>query len=352
VESTPEIILVSAIAWCFLVTGVAYKMLELSPAIGALVAGAGLSTFPYRLDVAGKLRSIRDFFVLLFFVTLGLQIAAPTRQILVNSLWLSAVVVASRVLTVVPVAAMLRIGARPGWVSSFALAQVSEFALVLGLIGIGLGHVDEAVLSTIAFSLAVTTALSSYLVAFSHRIVGWMQRLVRTPLSAEDTGVMAAGSPRVLVLGFHRIASGLAARLDREFLVVDFNPTVVRALRERGVRAVVGDLSNPAVLEQLPLAGARAVLVTIPDDFLRATSPAEVVARVRKRAPAVPIVAASDNLTRARVIYEAGADYVVLPRWAAADAFEEALRWISEGKLQEARRAQQERLARDEEVVP
>lgn len=352
VETTSEIILVSAIAWCFLVTGVGYYKLGLSPAIGALVAGASLSTFPYRLDVAGKLRSIRDFFVLLFFVTLGLQITAPTRDIVVDSLIVSAVVIVARFLTVVPTASLVGVGSRAGWVASFALAQVSEFALVLGFIGVGLGHIDERAVSTIAFSLAITTALSSYLVTYSHGIVTLLQRLSRRSLTSDDSTILSERPAKVIVLGCHRIGSGLIERLPAETLVVDFNPATVRSLKDRGVRAIVGDVANPVLLEGLRMAEAETILLTIPDDFLRGTTPPEVVARVRKLAPNAKVITTSDNLDRARAAYAAGADYVVLLRWLGAETFEQTLLWASAGQLEDARQRQQQRLTRADEIVP
>ena len=73
----PELVLVGALAWCFAVAEFA-DLLGLSREMGALIAGVSLSTFPYALDVTAKVTSLRDFFITLFFVALGMTIPLPT----------------------------------------------------------------------------------------------------------------------------------------------------------------------------------------------------------------------------------------------------------------------------------
>jgi len=80
VARLPELVQVGALAWCFLVAGLA-SILGLSREMGALIAGVALSTFPYTLDVVAKVTSLRDFFVTLFFVALGMEIPAPSWRI-------------------------------------------------------------------------------------------------------------------------------------------------------------------------------------------------------------------------------------------------------------------------------
>ena len=97
----PELVLVGALAWCFAVAEFA-EFLGLSRAMGALIAGVSLSTFPYALDVTAKVTSLRDFFITLFFVALGMMIPLPTPSVLGLALLLVAFTLASRLLTVFP----------------------------------------------------------------------------------------------------------------------------------------------------------------------------------------------------------------------------------------------------------
>src|SRR5207244_13433215 len=81
VAKVPELVLIGSLAWCFIVCA-AGNAVGLSREMGALIAGISISTFPYNLDVVAKVISIRDFFVTLFFVALGMQIPMPTPGIL------------------------------------------------------------------------------------------------------------------------------------------------------------------------------------------------------------------------------------------------------------------------------
>src|SRR6185369_11281665 len=149
VAKTPEVLLIAAISWCFLVSGAALAA-DFSIAMGALIAGVSMSTFPYSLDVIAKIRSLRDFFVTLFFVSLGMQIQVGSASMLIAAGVLSAVVLLGRFLPVLPA---LKYGRRVGILTSLALAQVSEFSLVIVSLGLGLGHVGKEVVSIVAISL-------------------------------------------------------------------------------------------------------------------------------------------------------------------------------------------------------
>ena len=81
VAKIPELMVLGALAWCFAIVLLA-SQLGLSTAMGALIAGVSLSTFPYNLDVIAKVVSLRDFFITLFFVSLGTKIGHPTRDVM------------------------------------------------------------------------------------------------------------------------------------------------------------------------------------------------------------------------------------------------------------------------------
>merc|ERR1719329_1538268 len=78
VSQSVELMLVVALAWCFCMCCFAtLPFINLSMELAALVSGAALATFPYSAEFNGKIKYIRDFFITLFFVDLGVQIPAP-----------------------------------------------------------------------------------------------------------------------------------------------------------------------------------------------------------------------------------------------------------------------------------
>jgi len=86
--------------------------------MGALITGISMSTFPYNIDVIAKVINIRDFFVTLFFVALGMKIPQPTLTIVTAAVGMSLFVLVSRLLAVFPVLYLLGNGLRPSLISS------------------------------------------------------------------------------------------------------------------------------------------------------------------------------------------------------------------------------------------
>ena len=139
VARSPELVQVGALAWCFLV-GELGERLHLSREMGALIAGVALSTFPYALDVTAKVTSLRDFFVTLFFVGLGMQIPFPTPVLIGWALVFAAFVVVSRFVTTFAPLYLMRQGLRTSLVPAINLGQVSEFSLVILALGAQVHH--------------------------------------------------------------------------------------------------------------------------------------------------------------------------------------------------------------------
>src|SRR3954464_7703582 len=109
VAKLPELVLIGSLAWCFIVCAAA-NAAGLSREMGALIAGIAISTFPYNLDVVAKVVSIRDFFVTLFFVALGMQIPMPTPEVIKLALLASVFLVLSRFVVVFPLLRALKLG--------------------------------------------------------------------------------------------------------------------------------------------------------------------------------------------------------------------------------------------------
>src|SRR5713101_1390769 len=148
VAKLPEIILVASLGWCFAVAGMA-TALGLSPEMGALIAGVAISTFPYNLDVIAKIIGIRDFFITLFFVALGMEVPNPWTNLPVLAIAGAASVflIASRFCSVYPLLYALQNGNRVSLLTAINLSQMSEFSLVIAAIGMTLGHISHQTLS-------------------------------------------------------------------------------------------------------------------------------------------------------------------------------------------------------------
>jgi voltage-gated potassium channel Kch len=108
----------------------------------------------------------------------------------------------------------------------------------------------------------------------------------------------------------HNILSSLE-EMRREFLVVDFNPDVVEQLAKRGIHAVYGDVSDPDIAELAGLDRARLVISTVPSY----EDSAAILEYLRKRNPAAKAILTAEDEFESMALYEAGADYVLLPHF-------------------------------------
>ena len=367
VAKAPELVLVSALGWCFFLAGAA-SLIGLSREMGALIAGVSLSAFPYNVDVAAKAVSIRDFFVTLFFVALGMQITIPSLQLLELALAASVFVVVSRVV-VVPILYALRLGLRTSIVPAINLAQVSEFSIVIASLGVTLHQISQDVLTIVIVTFAVTSVVSTYMINASHPIQKVLTAGFKAiglkdlgPSKEEQEAALALHQP-VIFLGFFRDTSSILYEFEHEgsvadarqfiekILVIDFNPTVLRELRRKDIKCVYGDIAHADTLRHAGVEHADLVVSSITDDVLRGTSNLRLMNSVHTHAPNAKVVLTTDHIPQALNFYEQGADFVFIPRLYSAAACARILRKGLNGGFEEIRSQAIQHLSQRQEVL-
>lgn len=323
VAKTPEMVVAVSLGWCAAVSAAAGWM-GLSKEMGALIAGVAISAFPYSMHVTAKTLPLRDFFLTLFFMSLGMKIALPTVDIVGPVALLVGFVIVSRFLAVYLLAAAAGAGRRTAFISTLNLCQISEFSLVIAALGVGYGHIGRDTVNQILYAMAIMAVMSSYAIRYSHRLFGLYDRLLgRLGLpdrKAEALGRGTADEHPVAILGFHRGARSLVGALERrdpallrKLLVIDFNPEVLAELEAKGIAAHFGDISSLDTLSHAHIEKARVVLCTIPDTLLKGTDNLTLVRVCRTAAPRAHIVATADVPEHEGRLREAGASEVLLP---------------------------------------
>jgi Kef-type K+ transport system membrane component KefB len=362
----PELILVGALAWCFAVAEFA-GLLGLSREMGALVAGVSLSTFPYALDVTAKVTSLRDFFITLFFVALGMMIPLPTAAVIGLALVIVAFTLASRMLTLFPPLYAMNQGLRTSLLPAINLAQISEFSLVLIQVGVQAGQVRPDTASAASAAFVVLAVLGTFLITRSNVIVRGLIPLLK-PVGLRDLDDRPADTEpdtererkrRIVLLGFFRTASSFLSELERrnavlleQVFVVDFNPVVYHTLQQRGVRIHYGDIAHADTLLHAGIADAEIVISSVPDSLLKGTSNERLVRHIRAVNPAAKIIATADVLSETQSLYDAGADYVIVARLAEANELIEAVIAAEKGLLGDMKANLDVRLGGRNEVLP
>ena len=363
----PELILLGALAWCFLIGEIAEK-LHLSREMGSLVAGVSLSTFPYALDVTAKVTTLRDFFITLFFVALGMTIPIPGLSVISLALLIAAFTVVSRVLTTFTPLYLMKQGLRASLLPAINLAQISEFSLVVIQTGVAANHITTETASAASFAFVVLAVLSTFVMGrsdqFTRLLIGQLKRIGIRDLDHrhEIEGEQEGGhgeARRIVILGFFRAASALLSEIERQnqslleqITVVDFNPVVFQTLADRGLHVIYGDISNVDTLVHAGVGKAELIILSVPDSLLKGANNEKLVRHVRALNPTARIVATADLLSDVNDLYAAGADYVTVTRLTDAHELFAVIEAADAGLLDDKRAALDVRLGERREVLP
>lgn len=365
IAKVPEIMLVASLGWCFLIAGLAAYM-GLSMEMGALIAGVALSTFPYNLDIIGKIINIRDFFITLFFVALGMSIPNPLINpgLLLLAALTGLFLVATRFLSVYPILYFLGNGNRVSLLSTINLSQISEFSLVISVIG-SKGenpHIGPDILTIVTLVFVLTSVASTYMIKYSNGLQNFLSRGVEAlgfkSLERESEAPGRAFHPEIALLGFYRVASAfltevenLKPQLKEKLVVVDFNPEVFTDLKSRGINVVYGDISNMPTLHHAGIEEARVVISTITDDILVGTDNLRLIGQIKNMCPKARVVVTAGSLSQALELYEAGADYVLRPNFLTASHLLEVLERLLREEGTDWAEKEMDRLQQKREVL-
>jgi Kef-type K+ transport system membrane component KefB len=336
VARSPELVVTVALGWCFGVglfganlDGLSNRIglhaeISVSMEMGALIAGMTIATSPYAYEVVARVIHLRDFFVTLFFVGLGMSIPIPDGiDVVLAAAIVAAIAIALRYLVFLPLLYVTGLDRRNSVSVSTNLAQVSEFCLVIAYLGARLGHVSAAHISVVIFAFVITALATPFLFAVSDRLYKRLRRVL------DAVGIRSRGSraeadaeeaPRLVLLGFHRVGSALLADLEQRHpdlvphtLIVDTNSAIHPEIKRRGAQVVYGDIASAEVLRHAGVDAAEVIVSTVPDELLKGTSNEQIVRQLRQLAPEAKIIATSTKLSEIQKLRAAGADHVFRP---------------------------------------
>jgi len=302
-------------------------VLGLSTELGAFVAGFLLAGTPFRHELSGQLAPMRDLFMAVFFVAVGLSVSVGAAF---DWWWVIGLgVVGVIVLKMVAIGGLAFLMGAPipvAIVVGFTLAQAGEFTLIVLHAAGDVGLVNDTAEAVCVGIVAVTLILTPGLIETGRDVArrAAHQRFLRAReggslQSEEGESSALPGARHVVIGGFGPVGRAIAQRVEAQGVpvtIVDLNPATIERQSELGRRVVFGDVSNPSVLESAGVDDAVAVILTIPDDaaMLRA------VRAVRLMAPHAFVAVRAGLVSRGMMAKELGADYAVAEELAAAEA--------------------------------
>lgn len=316
VAKSVELLFLTALTWCFIFTTLAIVS-GFSVVIGAFLAGVALASSPYHLQIQGKIKPLRDFFVTLFFVYLGTE--AKVADLINHPI--AIIVLTLYAITIKPIIYLAILGIygfrkHTMFQSSLNLSQVSEFSLVMLLVGFKAGLVSQSTLSVMAAVGVLSIVISSIMVSQSRRIYNFTMPLIKFFESKKrhflEIEAVEEVENHVVVIGANRVGNPVINYLRHQkipLIVVDFNPHTVEKLRDNGFNVIFGDISDPEIVDGLRLEKAKLIISTI-----TTMQDNEMLLEEchRKKIQAKIVVRATDSM-HAKALKDLGADYVILP---------------------------------------
>jgi len=320
-----ELLLLSSVSLA-LGTAAGTYFLGISPALGAFLAGVVISESQENHAIFSETRPLRDVFVALFFVSLGFMVnPSVIFSNILLIIFLTASVIILKSIVVFFVSSLFGFRGRTAVANSFGLAQVGEFAFVIFSSALSLSLIEN---SDASIGIAVTLlSLAMSPLLFKWIVPVWRSMRNSTFRWPNINKLFLPGEARIIepsnlndhiiICGYGRVGSWIGKIFEEyklSFVVVDYNQQVVNELKDKGVLVVYGDPTEPEVMEQVNISGAKAIILAIPDRVVQET----LIAYVQTVAPNVKIIGRAhldsdwDRLKTLRV------DKIVQPEFEAA----------------------------------
>ncbi|MDP3953378.1 MAG: cation:proton antiporter [bacterium] len=327
VGRSQEMLYLFSIAWVLGVAAVTEAM-GLSIEVGGFLAGVALANSSEHFQIGAKMRPIRDFFLILFFVGLG------TKMLVAGAIvpWLPVLVLSLFVLIGNPIIVMILMGslgyrARTSFLASLTVAQISEFSLIIAALGLRLGHIEATHTALITLVGIVTIFTSSYFIIYGEGIYRRLKPILKffefRKRLIEDTSLEHSFENHVVLVGIHRTGSSIMKTLvdnGEDFVALDFDPVVVKNLKAREIPIVYGDVADEEIQDIVGLAKARLIVSTVPNKKDNMT----ILRLLKQKGSDARVVVTASSEEDAKEFYREGANYVIMPHfvggWELAQA--------------------------------
>lgn len=352
IDQSTELIFVAAVAWALGVAAFVGGPLGFSIEIGGFLAGLALSNLPDHLQISTRTRPLRDFFLTIFFIVLGTNLLVGSiNQLILPVLVFSVFVLVGNPLIFLMIMGLMGYRKRTSFMASVTTAQVSEFSLILMAMGLSAGHILEAHAAVVVLVGVITMTLSTYLILGADRIYSRLEKILSIFERKKPAEIhLSEALPKkghIVLVGSHRTGATLLPLLKksgRDYVVVDFNPSLASRLIDDKVPVLFGDITDIDILESANVLGAKLVISTT-SDFHDSLALLSYLKRGKSKA-AIVLKASSKN--EAIALYKKGADYVIVPEILAGEYIRHLFseHAVSGGKLIELGKSHLKRLQR------
>ncbi len=308
-----ELLFLFAIAWGF---GVATMFLSLgfSLEVGALLAGVCLANMTYAQEVGFRLRPLRDFFIIVFFIGIGAQISlGDVRSLIWQALALSMFVLIGKPIIVTIIMGLMGYTKKTSFMSGLVMSQISEFSLILLLLGVANGQVPKTAATLVTVIGVITIAISTYLITYAEGIYRTLSSVLplfeRKKLRRDRESHLTYDA---ILFGYQRGGSDFIRVFDhvsKRFVIIDYDPEVIDELESKRVPFLYGDATDVELLNEINFEKVKLVVSVITDYDTNVF----LLKQMEQRNPDIVAVCHADTVQHAVDLYGLGASFVVMP---------------------------------------
>jgi Kef-type K+ transport system membrane component KefB/Trk K+ transport system NAD-binding subunit len=314
IASSQEFLYLFSISWCMAFAAL-FNYFSFSIEVGALVAGVMLSLSPYHEEIASKVKPLKDFFIILFFIFLGSQMQFESVSVyLWPAVLLSIFVLVGNPLILMTLMGMMGYSRRNGFFAGLTVAQISEFSLILVGLGVKVGHIGNNILSLATIVGIITITCSSYLILYAHKIYPYLSNVLKI-FERKDVRIERKKKEKryeVIMFGHDGVGYDIMKslkKMKKQVLIVDCNPATVSNLSSRGYNCKYGDATDMELLNGLDFKGAKMVISTVPDFDTNIG----ILHKVRSLNKKTIVISVAHGEKNAINLYKKGVSYVITP---------------------------------------
>jgi len=319
-ESSKELLLLFALGWG-LGLATLFQKVGFSIEIGALFAGVSLASLPYAREMASRLKPLRDFFIVIFFITLGhSMVPSKLGSVVLPALVFVLVVMIIKPLSVLTTMGLLGYTKRASFKTAVAMSQVSEFSLVFLFAANEAGLASEKARAAITLVALITFAGSTYLMKYDDEIYSQLEEKLRL-FERHTTKLEQRSSLQhfpIVLLGYRKGGAEFIRtfqNMKKRFVVVDYDPEAIEVLERQQINTLYGDVTDPELIEELNLEKTKLIVSTISDyntnKFLAHW--------LNTKNPGAVFICNTDTAYHAARLYAEGAAYVMLPHFIGSE---------------------------------
>jgi Kef-type K+ transport system membrane component KefB len=319
VAGSQEFLFLFAIGWGFGIAAL-FNYFGFSLEVGALIAGVALANLPYAQEIASRLRPLRDFFVVIFFIALGTQLSFKN----FGAVWLPVVVFSIIVILLKPLIVMTIMGVlgytrNTSFKTSGALAQISEFSLVFVILGATQGIIRSDIVNIMTIVALITIATSSYAITYSNQLYALLENQLvmfeRRKTHSEKEKIKVYD---MVLFGYNKGGNEFIRTMEhmkKRSVVVDYDPEVIDILERKRIPYIYGDVTDLELLEEVNIANAKLVVSTVTDHATNIF----LSNYLEKVNPNAVFVCAAETAEQASELYEQGSSYVMMPHYIGSE---------------------------------